>query len=119
MTNDIYNNLDMLKNDIAKTISSVDMNFVDSTPEINCSSAELDFFIKNLLPSVFSSISNKMDLYLKHTDQINRYLAECSSKVTMVSYYNKLDPKEYNLRIDTCINIANQLVSDINKIAGL
>lgn len=118
MTTDIYSNINRLKQTIIVTIGTLDKNFIDSTPEVHYTSDELAFFTKTLLPGAFESIANKMDIYLPHADALDRYVAQCESQVVMVSHYNELDADKYNERIDTCVNIANNLKKDFDKISS-
>lgn len=119
MTNDIYKNLDIIKKLIIQNIKSLNTRFVDSRVQITCSSDELDFFLRTLLPGVFTSVLSRMDLYMPSEAALNQYLAQRESELVLISHNDSIDVDNYNLIINTCINTANNLKGDFDRIANV
>lgn len=119
MTNDIYANLDTLKKLIIQNIKSLNTRFIDSRVEITCSSDELDFFLRTLLPGVFTSVLSRMDLYMPSEEKLNQYLAQKESELILLSHNEDISVQNYNTQINTCITIANNLKGDFDRIANV
>lgn len=113
----IIRNLEDLKSKIIRDIETLDRNFIDNTQQIQCSSMELDYFLKDLIPSVFSGIFNKMDYYVKRADSVNLYLISCSNLIDETASYTTDNIENYNKRVFTCLNVAGKLEEHLNKIA--
>lgn len=113
----IIRNLEDLKSKIIRDIETMDRNFIDNTQEIQCSSMELDYFLNDLIPSVFSKIFNKMDYYVKSADSVNLYLTSCGKLIDETAVYTTDNLENYNKRVFTCLNVASKLEEYLNKIA--